>query len=194
MENLRGKKIAILVADGFEQSELEVPRQALIDVGAQTFVVSPAEDMVKGWREKSWGTPVAVDLQLSEADANEFDGLLLPGGVMNPDKLRDDDEAVRFIEKFVEDKKPIAAICHGPWTLINAGGVEGKRMTSYSSIRADLENAGARWEDSPVVVDRGLVTSRSPKDFHAFIPKMIEEFGEGIHDQRHYSGHASGRL
>jgi protease I len=179
--NLTGKKVAILVADGFEQVELTEPKKALEEAGAQTFIVSPNTEQVKGWQKTEWGDTFAVDVLLDEAEAEEFDALLLPGGVMSPDKLRMNNKAVSFVSDFVETGKPIAAICHGPWTLINADAVEGLTMTSYPSIKQDLLNAGAQWIDQEVVADQGIVTARKPDDIPAFNRKMIEEFSEGIH-------------
>jgi protease I len=180
---LDGVKVAILAANGFEQSELFEPKKALEEAGAQTFVISPEHDSVKGWQHTDWGQSVGVDVNLSEAKADDYDALVLPGGVMNPDKLRGNDEAVAFVKAFVDAGKPIGAICHGPWTLINADAVKGREMTSYHTIRKDLENAGAKWVDSEVVVDNGLVTSRKPDDIPAFNEKIIEEFAEGRHAQ-----------
>ena len=176
---LEGRKVAILVADGFEQEELTRPRQALQEAGAECEIVSPEEGRVKGWEHTEWGDEVEVDVSLGEADHAAYDALLLPGGVMNPDHLRRDERALSFVRGFFEAGKPVAAICHAPWTLIDAGAVEGREMTSYPSIQTDLKNAGARWVDREVVVDQGLVTSRAPKDIPAFNAKMIEEFGEG---------------
>ncbi len=181
MESLQGKKVAILVADGFEQVELEGPRQALDEAGAETHIVSPAEERVKGWQSTEWGDEFDVDVQLGKADPDDYDALVLPGGVMNPDKLRMDTDALQFVRAFFEAGKPVAAICHGPWTLIDAGVVKGRKMTSYPSIQADLRNAGADWVDEEVVVDNGLVTSRKPDDIPAFNRKMIEEIKEGVH-------------
>ena len=178
---LNGKKVAILVTDGFEQVELTQPRKALDEAGAQTIVVSPNDGEVKGWDFEDWGETIPVDMPLSEANADQFDALLLPGGVMNPDKLRMIPEALRFVKQFFADGKPVAAICHGPWTLIDAGVVKGRTVTSYPSIKTDLINAGAKWFDKEVIVDNGLVTSRKPDDIPAFNAKMIEEFAEGIH-------------
>jgi len=178
---LDGIKVAILAANGFEQSELFEPKKALEEAGAQTSVISPEHGQVKGWQHTDWGQSVAVDVNLSEANAGDYDALLLPGGVMNPDKLRGSEEAVAFVKAFVNAGKPIGAICHGPWTLINADAVKGREMTSYHTIRKDLENAGAKWTDSEVVVDNGLVTSRKPDDIPAFNQKIIEEFAEGVH-------------
>ncbi|HYE06988.1 MAG TPA: type 1 glutamine amidotransferase domain-containing protein [Planctomycetota bacterium] len=178
---LEGKRVAILVAEGFEQSELIEPRRALEDAGATTSVVSPQEGTVSGWNESDWGDEVLVDVPLQQARPEQFDALLLPGGVMNPDILRRDPRAVRFVKAFVDEGKPIAAICHGPWTLIEAGAVRARRMTSFASIRSDLLNAGADWVDEPVVVDGGIVTSRQPDDIPRFNERMIEEFAEGRH-------------
>jgi len=180
-QSLQGKKIAALVTDGFEQSELVEPRKALQQEGAEVLVVSPKAGEVKGWDHTHWGTSVRCDMKVEEARADDFDGLLLPGGVMSPDKLRIDANAVAFVKGFVDAGKPIAAICHGPWTLIEAGAVDGRTMTSYPSVRTDLVNAGARWVDKEVVVDNGLVTSRNPSDIPAFNREMIEEFAEGRH-------------
>ncbi|HEV7645961.1 MAG TPA: type 1 glutamine amidotransferase domain-containing protein [Pyrinomonadaceae bacterium] len=185
---LQGKKVAILAANGFEQSELFEPKKALEEAGAQTFVISPEKDKVKGWRHTDWGQSVAVDVSLSEAIAEDYSALLLPGGVMNPDKLRGNEAAVAFVKAFFDAGKPVGAICHGPWTLINAGVVKGREMTSYHTIRKDLENAGAKWTDSEVVVDNGLVTSRKPADIPAFNKKLIEEFGEGVHKTQKTAG------
>ncbi|HKB70961.1 MAG TPA: type 1 glutamine amidotransferase domain-containing protein [Thermoanaerobaculia bacterium] len=178
---IEGRKVAILATEGFEQSELLEPRRALEDAGAKTRVVSPMPGEIRGWKKDDWGKKVDVDLALDEADAAEFDALLLPGGVMNPDRLRMDPRAVAFVKSFVDSGKPIAAICHGPWTLIEAGAASGRRMTSWPSLRTDLRNAGAEWVDEEVVVDNGLITSRKPDDIPAFNRKMIEEFAEGRH-------------
>jgi protease I len=180
-QSLQGKKIAALVTDGFEQSELLEPRKALQEAGAEVLVVSPKSGEVKGWDRMHWGTSVRCDVGVSDARADDFDGLLLPGGVMNSDKVRIDANAVAFVKGFVDAGKPIAAICHAPWSLIEAGAVDGRTMTSYVSLRTDLVNAGARWVDKDVVVDNGLVTSRTPADLPAFNRKMIEEFAEGRH-------------
>ena len=179
--SLNGKKVAILVTDGFEQVEMTEPRKALEGAGAGTDLVSPKGGKVKGWQHTEWGDAFPVDVELSRATADDYDALVLPGGVMNPDKLRQDPKAVAFVRAFVEAGKPIAAICHGPWTLIEAGAVKGREMTSWPSLQTDLRNAGARWVDREVVVDNGLVTSRKPDDIPAFNRKMIEEFAEGVH-------------
>src|ERR1041385_358860 len=181
---LNGKRIAILVANGFEQVELTEPQEALEDAGAETEIISPEEKKVYGWEETDWGKKFSVDVPLDEASADRYDALLLPGGVMNPDKLRLQPKAIEFIRMFYNAGKPIAAICHGPWTLIDADAVKGRRVTSYPSIRTDLINAGAKWVDEEVVVDEGIVTSRKPADIPAFNRKMIEEFAEGAHPRR----------
>ncbi len=178
---LAGKKIAILVADGFEQEEMVAPRNALKDAGAETEIISPSKGKVRGWKEAEWGDTFPVDVPLEKANPDDYAGLLLPGGVMNPDKLRANPKAVQFVRDFFAQGKPVAAICHGPWTLIDAGVVKGRQMTSYHSIQRDLINAGAKWVDEEVVVDMGLVTSRQPSDIPAFNRKMIEEFAEGRH-------------
>lgn len=178
---LDGKKVAILVTDGFEQVELTGPRQALQDAGARTELVAPRAGKVKAWNRKDWGEQFDVDRDLHCADAGAYDALLLPGGVMNPDHLRMNATATRFVKAFFDASKPVAAICHGPWTLIDAGVVKGRRLTSWPSLQNDLRNAGAQWVDEPVVVDQGLVTSRKPDDLPAFNAKMIEEFAEGRH-------------
>jgi len=180
---LNGKKVAILVADGFEQIELISPKEALDGAGAETFIISPAGNTVKGWAETKWGKTFRVDVALKKADPKDYDALVLPGGVMNPDKLRSNEQALQFVRSFFDEGKPVAAICHGPSTLIDAGVVRGRRLTSYHSIKTDLKNAGADWVDEAVVVDNGLVTSRKPGDLPAFNRKMIEEFSEGIHSR-----------
>ena len=180
-KRLAGKKVAILVAEGFEQVELTGPRRALDDAGAETKIVSPARGEVQGWNHYDKGDKFKVDVPLAEADAQNFDALLLPGGVANPDQLRMKPEAIRFVKAFFDAGKPVASICHGPWTLIEAGAVRGRTMTSWPSIKTDLINAGAEWVDREVVTDNGLVTSRKPDDIPAFNEKMIEEFAEGAH-------------
>jgi protease I len=181
MATLDGLKVAILAAEGFEQSELLEPRKALQEAGAETQVVSPATGEVQGWKHFEKGEKVRVDVALEQANADNFDALLLPGGVANPDQLRTLPKAVEFVRKFFDDGKPVAAICHAPWTLIEAGAVKGRTVTSWPSLRTDLTNAGARWVDQEVVTDNGLVTSRKPADIPAFNRKMIEEFAEGRH-------------
>lgn len=179
---LAGKKVALLATDGFEQSELFVPKEAAEKEGAVVEVLSIANADIKGWDKKNWGKSIAVDLLVSEANLADYAGLILPGGVMNPDKLRGNNDAVDFVTEFLESGKPIAAICHAPSLLIETELLEGRKLTSYSSIKTDLINAGAEWSDEEVVVDNGLVTSRSPEDLPAFCKKMIEEFVEGKHD------------
>ena len=183
-QRLAGKKVAVLATDGFEQSELTDPVQALKDAGAEVHVVAPKAGQIQGMKHDEKGDKVRVDRTLAEAANADYDALVLPGGVANPDKLRLEREAIAFIRRFVEDDKPIAAICHGPWTLIDAGGVAGRRMTSWPSLKNDLKNAGAQWVDEEVVVDKGLVTSRKPDDLPAFCAKMVEEFAEGNHPVR----------
>jgi protease I len=179
--DLTGKKVAILVADGFEQVELEKPREALDQAGAQTDIISPSGDEVQGWNHDKEGDSFEVDVKLDDARPEDYDALLLPGGVMNPDTLRTVPAAVEFVKHFFEEGKPVAAICHGPQLLIEADVVRGKKMTSFESLQTDLRNAGAEWVDEPMVCDQGLVTSRKPDDIPQFNAKMIEEFAEGFH-------------
>jgi protease I len=181
---LTGKIIAILVADGFEQVELVDPKRALESAGATTDIVSPADGEVRGWKHTDWGDKFTVDVELESADVNSYDGLLLPGGVINPDTLRINKKAVSFIKSFFDAGKPVAAICHGPWTLVEAGVVRGRTLTSWPSLKTDIRNAGGNWVDNEVVTDKGLVTSRKPDDIPAFNRKMIEEFGEGKHQRK----------
>ena len=176
--DIGGLKVAILVTDGFEQVELVEPRKALDAAGAETSVVSPKQGRVRGWNFTEWGDEQPVDVALAQARPEDFDALLLPGGVINPDTLRAQPEAVAFVEAFVADGKPVAAICHGPWTLIEAGAVDGRRMTSWPSLKTDLRNAGADWVDQEVVVDGNLVTSRKPDDIPAFNREMIALFAK----------------
>jgi protease I len=179
--DLSGKKVAILVAHGFEQVELTEPKKALEEAGAEAHIVSPVDGKVKGWQHDHWGDELDVDVRLADASADDYDALVLPGGQMNPDNLRAEEEAVSFARAFFEAGKPVAAICHGPWTLVEADVVRGRRMTSYHSIKTDLKNAGAEWVDEEVVVDQGLVTSRNPDDLPAFNAKLVEEVAEGKH-------------
>lgn len=178
---LSGKRIAILTAEGFEQPELEKPREALDQAGARTEIVSPKDGQIRAWDQTDWGDTFDVDVKLDDASAENYDGLLLPGGVLNPDKLRQVPAAIEFVRAFFKAGKPVAAICHGPQMLIEADVVRGRKLTSYNSIKRDLMNAGANWVDAPVVTDRGLVTSRKPDDIPQFNTKMIEEFAEGEH-------------
>ena len=186
-QDLSGKKVAILVTDGFEQVELTEPKQALERAGATTHIVSPKPDDVRGWKFTDWGDSFRVDVPLEKADAGGYDALVLPGGRINPDKLRMDERAVAFARSFFEAGKPVGAICHGPWTLIETGVVRGRTMTSYPSLKTDLRNAGADWVDREVVVDQGLVTSRNPDDLPAFCAKLIEEIAEGRHEAQRRS-------
>lgn len=186
---LQGCKVAVLATDGFEQSELEKPVEALKAEGAEVEVVSPKGGQIQGYEHHDKGRAVTVDRELRSADAAAYDAIVLPGGVMNPDALRLEPQAIDFVRSFAQAGKPIAAICHGPWTLINAEAVEGRRMTSWPSLQVDLENAGAEWVDQEVVVDHGLVTSRKPDDLPAFCAKMVEEFAEGRHGASQEESH-----
>lgn len=179
--NLKGKKIAILVADGFEQVELTGPKEALEAAGAETEIVSPAEGEVQGWNHDEKGDRFPVDMPLNLARSDDYDALLLPGGVRNPDQLRMMTRAVEFVDGFFATGKPVAAICHAPWLLIETEVIKGRNITSWPSLKTDLINAGAHWVDRAVVVDNGLITSRKPQDIPAFNNKMIEEFAEGRH-------------
>jgi protease I len=181
---LQNKKVAILVADGFEQVELTEPKEALEAEGAVTTIISPATGKVQAWKHDEKGDAFKVDVKLADANSSEYDALLLPGGVKNPDKLRMLPEAVQFAKDFINSGKPVAAICHGPWLLVEADVVEGRQMTSWPSLKTDLTNAGSDWVDREVVVDSGLVTSRKPDDIPAFNQKMIEEFAEGKHREQ----------
>lgn len=181
---LEGKTVAMLAADGFEHSELFEPRKALEEAGAKVEIVSLKSGEIKSWKDKNWGESIKVDRVVSDIEADSYDALVLPGGVINPDLLRANSEAVEFVREMARSGKPIAAICHGPWTLVEADVVSGRRMTSYSSIKTDLINAGAEWVDEEVVSDQGFVTSRKPDDLPAFNKKMIEEFAEGVHKHR----------
>jgi protease I len=186
-QELSGKKIAILVENAFEQVEMTEPRKALEEAGAQTHLISPQKDKVQGWNHFDKGDEFPVDVPLENANPNDYDALLLPGGVANPDQLRMNQKAVQFIKSFFEAGKPVAAICHGPWTLIEAGVVKGRTVTSWPSLQTDLRNAGANWVDQEVVTDNGLVTSRKPDDIPAFNSKMLEEFAEPQHAQQRRS-------
>jgi protease I len=177
-KKLTNKLVAVLVADGFELSELEKPVQALLEQGATTHIISMKPGKVKSWSKTDWGKEIEADRTLEEITAGEYDALVLPGGVMNPDKLRKNEDAVSFVREFVLSGKPVAAICHAPWTLIEAGAVEGKTLTSYSSLKTDLINAGATWVDQEVVVDGQLVTSRNPDDLPAFTREMVSLFAK----------------
>ncbi|KAF2519294.1 type 1 glutamine amidotransferase [Flavobacterium salilacus subsp. salilacus] len=176
------KRVAILATHGFEESELKSPKEAIEKQGWTAHIVSPEGGSIKSWAEKDWGKLYTVDKTLDEVSASDYHALVIPGGVINPDLLRRDKKAVSFVKSFFEQKKPVAAICHGPQILIDAEVVEGRELTSFFSIRKDLENAGAKWVDKEVVVDNGFVTSRSPEDLDAFNSKMIEEIKEGKHE------------
>lgn len=182
---LQGKTVAILATNGFEQSELFEPRKALLDAGATVHVVSLESGSIKGWDQDKWGDSIEVDKTLDEVSASDYNALMLPGGLINPDTLRTKKKAIDFVKAFFsgDEIKPVAAICHGPWLLIEADVVRGRKMTSFPSIQTDLKNAGANWVDEEVVVDNGVVTSRSPDDLPAFNKKMIEEICEGKHDK-----------
>lgn len=180
-DELRGKRVAVLATDGFEQVELTEPVKALKAAGAEVHVVAPREGEIQGWNHHDKGDRVPVDRALAQADPGDYQALLLPGGVINPDALRLEPDAIAFVQAFVAAGKPIGAICHGPWTLIDAGGVRGRRLTSWPSLRTDLKNAGATWVDEAVVTDNGLVTSRKPDDLPGFCAKIVEEFREGRH-------------
>lgn len=179
---IQGKKIAILATDGFEQAELMEPQKSLKDAGAEVTVITPAEGPanpqktgeIRGWNHTDWGKSVKIDRNLSDVKPEQFDALVLPGGVMNPDKLRQCSKAVAFVKAFVDAGKPVAAICHGPWTLIETGAVKGKTMTSWPSLKTDLKNAGATWVDKEVVIDNGIITSRKPDDIPAFNAAIID--------------------
>lgn len=179
------KKVAILATHGFEESELKSPKEHIEQQGWTAEIIAPESGSIKSWTDKNWGTEYNVDKTLAEVKASDYHALVLPGGVINPDLLRTNDDALKFIKDFFDQKKPVAAICHGPWTLINAGVVEGRKVTSVNSISLDLKNAGAVWSDEEVVVDQGLVTSRTPKDLPAFNRKLVEEIKEGKHELQH---------
>lgn len=190
-QRVSGKRVAILATDGVEQVELTEPRKALDDAGARTVLVSPKDGTIKAWQHDHWGDDLQVDMSLSNARADDFDALMLPGGVMNPDHLRSEPRAVEFVREFVRSGKPIAAICHGPWMLVEAGAVRGRTITSWPSLQTDIKNAGGDWVDREVVTDEGIVTSRKPDDIPAFNRKMLEEFGEGIHAERRQTSTAA---
>ena len=185
--NLDGLKVAILVTDGFEQVEMTEPRKALDEAGARTSIVSLKDDKVRGWKFTEWGDEFPVDVLLAQARPEDFDAILLPGGVINPDKLRMDETAVLFAQAFLDAGKPVATICHGPWTLIETGKMRGRRLASWPSLQTDLENAGAEWVDQEAVVDGNLVSSRKPDDIPAFNREMISLFG------RAHANHAGQR-
>jgi protease I len=179
------ERIAILATDGFEESELKSPKEAMENVGFTVEIISEKSGTINGWADGNWSNSYKVDHTLDAVSASEFDALVLPGGVINPDKLRRNEKALKFVQHFFEQKKPVAAICHGPQILISANVVKGRKMTSFSSIKDDLINAGANWVDEEVVVDEGFVTSRNPDDLPAFNSKLIEEIKEGKHKHQH---------
>lgn len=179
------KKVAIVATNGFEEVELTSPKEAMEQAGFEVDIVSPESGSIKAWDKDHWSKEYKVDRIVSDVSASDYDALMLPGGVMNPDHLRTNEEALQLVRDFFEQKKPVAAICHAPWTLISAGVVKGRTMTSYNSLKDDLKNAGANWVDKEVVVDQGLVTSRNPDDLEAFNKKLVEEVREGKHDRQH---------
>lgn len=184
MENLNKKKVAILATNGFEESELREPKAALEKAGAEVHIVSEKTGTIKSWTDGNWGKAYDVDKTLDEVNQKDYNALMLPGGVINPDTLRKNPKAVKFVKSFFENHKPVGAICHGPWLLAEADVLKDRKMTSYNSIKTDMINAGANWVDEQVVVDAGLVTSRSPEDLPAFNAKLIEEVYEGKHDEQ----------
>jgi protease I len=184
MDTLQGKKIAVLATDGFEQSELEGPVQMLKEAGAEVHVVAPKDGSIKGWDSTSWGRDVKVDRTLDSVTADDYDALVLPGGVMNPDKLRMEERAVRMVQDFYQQGKVIGAICHGPWMLVEAGIAQGHRLTSWPSLKTDIRNAGGAWVNEPAISSEGIVTSRNPGDIPAFAQKIIEEMLEPAHEAR----------
>ncbi|MBA6152330.1 type 1 glutamine amidotransferase domain-containing protein [Gelidibacter maritimus] len=184
MENLNKKTVAILATNGFEESELTEPKAALEKAGAEVHIVSEKSGTIKSWTDGNWGSGFNVDKTLDEVNQKDYNALMLPGGVINPDTLRRNPKAVNFIKSFFENQKPVGAICHGPWLLAEADVLKDRKITSYSSIKTDMINAGANWVDEEVVVDEGLVTSRTPKDLPAFNAKLVEEVYEGKHEEQ----------
>jgi protease I len=181
---IRDAKILIIATNGFEQAELEVPRDQLKEAGAKVTIASPDGKEIMGWDRKDWGRPAKVDMAINDAKESDYTALVIPGGVINPDKLRMDENAMKLVKAFLASGKPVAAVCHGPWLLIEADAVDGRKATSWPSLRTDMENAGAEWVDQQVVVDDGIITSRKPEDLDAFVKKIIEEVEEGRHYQR----------
>jgi protease I len=183
-DELKGKKIAFLFTEGAEQAEVKEPLKAVKEAGANVDIVSLEKGEIEMWEHFDKGEKIEADKAVSDADASDYDGLVLPGGVANPDQLRADEDAVKFVRAFFEQDKPVGSICHGPWLLVEAGAAKGRKVTSFASIKTDLTNAGAEWVDEEVVVDNGLVTSRKPDDLPAFCAKIVEEFAEGKHEQK----------
>lgn len=184
MTSIKQSRILIIATDGFEQSELEVPRDKLRAAGAQVAIASLDGKEIKGWDQRDWGRPAQVDMKIADANCADYDALVIPGGVMNPDKLRVDVPTLKLVKEFLASGKTVAAVCHGPWLLVQADALKGLKATSYKSIRKDVENAGAEWIDEEVVVDNGIITSRNPDDLPAFVTKIIEEIEEGKHQRR----------
>lgn len=184
MENLNRKRVAILATNGFEESELKSPKEALEKAGAEVHIISEKSGTIKGWSDGNWSNEYKVDKTLDQVNQSDYHALMLPGGVINPDKLRRNKDAVKFVKSFFENHKPVGAICHAPWILAEADLLKGRKITSFSSIKTDMINAGANWVDEEVVVDEGLVTSRSPKDLPAFNAKLVEEVYEGKHEEQ----------
>jgi protease I len=184
MTDITQSRILIIATNGFEQSELEVPRDRLKQAGATVAIASPDGKPIRGWQKGDWGRPAEVDLKIADAKEGDYHALVIPGGVMNPDKLRIDTDAMALVKAFLAGGKPVAAVCHGPWLLVQADALQGRQATSYPSIRKDVENAGATWVDETVVVDDGIITSRNPDDLEAFTAKIIEEVTEGKRHRR----------
>jgi protease I len=183
-DELKGKKVAFLFTEGVEQAELEEPLKAVREAGAEVDLISLEQGEVEMWKHFDKADKITVDKAVSDVDPSDYDGLVLPGGVANPDQLRGDEHAVSFVRRFIESGKPAGVICHGPWLLVEADVVKGRKVTSWPSVKTDLRNAGAEWVDEEVVVDQGIVTSRKPDDLPAFCAKIVEEFAEGVHEER----------
>ncbi|MCL4136691.1 UNVERIFIED_CONTAM: hypothetical protein GTU68_021952 [Idotea baltica] len=184
MKNLERKIVAILATNGFEESELISPKKALEEAGAEVHIISPESGAIKSWKDGNWSNEYTVDKTLSEVSVSDYNGLVLPGGVINPDKIRRNEDAIEFIKDFFRNHKPVAAICHATWLLAEANVLKGRKITSFNSIKTDMINAGADWVDEEVVVDQGLVTSRNPNDLKAFNDKIVEEIYEGKHEEQ----------